>query len=419
MNTRSFVLVLSVSLVAACSDSSSADDPLDSGPADGRAAVVDARAPDFTLVDGAPLDSALPDNALPDSAPPDSTSGPWVVPACTTISGFAGVGFGPKEAKTVNASKVAFPPGKSFTRGLVALDRPNTLLALHQTDLYRSENAGCSWKKVGKVDELDMQLVAGVGDRAWAFRVNSPLLHRIDGATVTTLSTPLKLIKGLGPHASNADRLRVGGDWGAIYESTNGGTSWLKVGSAAFSGVVYRVAFDPGDLDHILVGRSKKGFSVTHDGGKTWTIATGLTVTPGGSTNGFNAVISPASGKVVWASANDLTNTAPPSLGRQIYHSSDGGLTFTPMVIHQQHKDVILTNGLALWPHPTRASRLYFTFGTCASMYGTNLYRYDAAQKALSWDNLPFPGFGAIAVSPADPNFLYLGIHGNDDPLCP
>lgn len=93
-------------------------------------------------------------------------------------------------------------------------------------------------------------------------------------------------------------------------------------------------------------------------------------------------------------------------------------MTFTRVVTHQQHKDVILVNGIQLYPHPTMADRLYFSFGTCASMYGTNLYRYDATTKTLSWNN-PFPGFGQVVFSPADPSFLYLAIHGNDDPLCP
>lgn len=406
-------------LTGACSDeSTSTPDGAapDIGLADGPSA--DRGAPDEGLPDQGSPDQGSPDQSPPDQGAPDGPGGAWQTPACTSISGFAGLGFGAKEGTVVTPSKVPFPPGKSFTTGLVALQRPNTLVAIHDKDIYRSVDAGCSWTKLVSVAEKGMTLTAGVGDRAWAWRASTSLLYRIDGLQVTTISAPQQNIMGLGVHPTKAGTLRLGARYGAIHQSTDAGKTWTKLSGGAPTGsVTYHVAFDPKDLDHALVGSSHKGFFVTTDAGKTWKASTGLTAAD--KANGFSSVISPADGKVVWASAMDLADSSGVSNGRRVFRSTDGGKTFTKAVTHQQHKDVIMTNGLPLYPHPTRKELVYFTFGTCASMYGTNLYRYDATAKKLTWGNHPYPGYGALAFSPADPAFLYLAIHGNDDPLCP
>ncbi len=380
---------------------------------------------DSTAAPGPGPDAGIADAATPadggsaaDGASADGPGAQWKVPSCSAISGFAGVGFGRNHGNVVQASKVPFPKGQTFTTGMAALGRPDTLLALHELQLLRSEDAGCTWSKVGTVEERGLTLTPGAGDLAWAWRRNDGFLYRVEGSSVTRLTPPVSNIMGLMGHRARGGLVRVGGKGGAIYESNDRGKSWKKLSAGAQgSGSTYFVAFDPGDLDHVAVGFSHRGLSVTTDGGKTWKASTGLSAS-GGKVNGFNAVFSRKNGNVVWASALDLSASGA-SMGRHIYYSADGGLSFTPVVTHQQHKDVILTNGLHMIPHPSDDNTLYFTYGTCASRYGTNLYRYEASHDVLTWKNHPYPGFGEVVVSPADPGFLYLAIHGNDDPICP
>lgn len=411
--TRYLIPALLALGVSACED----DNPLPTGGG------ADSAAPDSAVLDAAPGDMALPDAGapdlhIPDMGAPDSSPPPWKAPTCNIISGFAGIGFGFQDGKAITASQVAFPGGKTYTSGLVALTRPNTLVAIHEASVYRSEDAGCTWTKVGAVEMKGLTLTAGVGDVAWAWRAATDYLYRIQGAQIGKVTLPLQSLMGLQPHATKAGTLRIGGKGGELQESTDAGKTWSKLSAGTSTGnSTYVVAFNPGDLTHAIVGSSHKGFSVTTDSGKTWKVSTGLS-SSSGKVNGFTAVFSPADPKVVWANAIDLAMSGA-SNGRQIYRSADGGLTFTEVVVHQQHKDVILSNGMPMYPHPKNVNRLYFTWGTCASMYGTNLYRYDAQSKKLTWDNHAFPGFGPVVVSPADPSFLYLAIHGNDDPFCP
>ena len=86
--------------------------------------------------------------------------------------------------------------------------------------------------------------------------------------------------------------------------------------------IFYRFAFDPADLDHAVAGMTTSGAYVTRDGGRSWNRSEGL---GSGWVNAFNGVISPVDGEVVWFMA------LSESLGRQIFRSTDGGATFTPI----------------------------------------------------------------------------------------
>ncbi|TNE43329.1 MAG: hypothetical protein EP343_33675 [Deltaproteobacteria bacterium] len=368
------------------------------------------------------------EEATQEATPGETTPGEpapsaWIVPTCTSISGMPGIGWSKDEGKTVLGSKVPIQGGMRYTYGLVALKTANTLLAQHANALYRSTDAGCTWTQLGTVNPNLLRLVLGAQDRVWAWSDNSNGLFRIDGTTITKLNSPTSNILGLGADPKDPDRIRLGAKDGTFYETSNGGTLWKKVGTAptTTSGLSgYRVAFDPQDLDHALYGIMREGFYVTQDGGKTWKPSTGLTGNPGDPANGFNVVVSPANGQVVWAQGIDLKFAGGgKSNGKQIWHSTDGGLTFKSVVLHLQHNDVILTNGTNITPHPTKADVLYWAFGTCASQYGTNIYVYNATTNSLTWNNHPYPDFDEIVVSPADPKFLYLGIRTNPDPLCP
>ena len=105
--------------------------------------------------------------------------------------------------------------------------------------------------------------------------------------------------------------------------------TWQQAGAPAFDGSLgYRVAFDPQDLDHVLVGALAEGVLVSQNGGASWTTATGL---GSGNFNGFNLVVSPADSDIVWVQGLDLDDPNQ-ATHRRIYRSEDGGLSFVAVV---------------------------------------------------------------------------------------
>jgi photosystem II stability/assembly factor-like uncharacterized protein len=340
-------------------------------------------------------------------------SGTWTAPACTTVSGTAGVTFTTDEGATLTPTAQTLT-GTSYTEGVVALDTPNTLLATVGSVLYRSTDAGCRWTPAANLGRSSgnalLTLTAASGDRAYVWSLNGSPLYRADGRTVTALKSPVTSVMGLGVDPANHDRLKLVDSNGQVWQSADAGATWSTLGRAPVSGAfAYRAAFDPHSVDHIVVGTMVSGAFVTTDGGVTWTQSTGTSST-GGNSNIFNAVISPVNASVVWAEGIDLAESANnvPSEGRHIFRSVDGGFTFTPVV--EQNADVTLVNGPTMAAHPTDANVLYFTFGMSFGGYGTDLYRFDATTSQITKTHNAYHGIHAFAFNPAAPSVTYLGL---------
>lgn len=335
----------------------------------------------------------------------------WTVPTCNRIVGTSAVTYSTDEGATLTPTTRPLT-GLVYTSGLVALDTPNTLLAAVNSTIYRSQNAGCLWRQVADLgaeagNEL-LTLTAASGDRAFIWSDNRSLFFRIDGTTVTRLRGTGTSIVGVAVDPRNGDRVRIGDENGQIWESIDGGDSFRPVGSpAAQPGFwAYRVAFDPNNLDHAVAGTVVTGGLVTFDGGVTWTPSVGFSKT---SANVFNVVVSPADPNVVWAQGIDLSQTeTPPSNGRYVFQSVDGGLNFH--VVVAEGPGVKLVNGPLMAAHPTNAGILYFVFGSSFQGYGTDLFRYDTATGQLTLTHNSYHGFRAIEFSPASPSVMYFGL---------
>jgi hypothetical protein len=344
----------------------------------------------------------------------------WTVPSCSAVSGTAGVTFTTDEGATLTPT-VRTLQGTSYTAGLVALDTPNTLLAAVGSSLLRSTNAGCRWTPLANLGSQSgnalLTLTAAPGGRAYAWADNGSALFRVDGRNVTSLRSPVGSILGLAVDAKSGDRLRLGDSTGTLWESSDAGATWNPLGTAPFEGAfAYRVAFNPLNLDHAVVGTVTEGAFVTFDAGRTWTQSSGLTRSAGSPVNVFNLVVSPADPEVVWAMGLDIaeSDAGAPSGGRHIYRSVDGGLTFAPVVDHGN--GVTLVNGPVMAAHPADPGVVYFVFGSSFAGYGTDLYRYDAATGEVTWTHSnAYHGYHSIAFSPASlssasPSVMYLGL---------
>jgi hypothetical protein len=311
------------------------------------------------------------------------------------------VTFSPDGGATLTPSSSPPLTGTKYTFGVVALDTPNVVLADNAGTLLRSTDAGCTWSAVGSTGFPAAMLGAGKGGVAYGWVDNDAGLYRYDGAAIVPLTSPAANIVGLGVDSKDGAHVRLLDSSGQMFETLDGGATFAPVGvPAPNAGFVYRAVFDPNELDHVFAGVIVDGAYMTADAGTTWKHATGFGA---GNANVFNAAISPVDGAVVWAEGIEL---GPDT--RHVYRSTDGGLTFTPVV--DETDPVNLYNGNPLWPDPVDASRLVFEFGMSFQNYGTDLYFYDAATDALTTHHHPVHGLRALAFSPADPAVLYLGI---------
>ena len=115
---------------------------------------------------------------------------------------------------------------------------------------------------------------------------------------------------------------------------------------------VYRTAFDPANLDHVVAGTMSDGAFTSFDGGRTWQPASGNADAAGVSENIFNVAVSPANPNVVGAQGiNMAENDAhAPSEGRHVYRPATAAPPSSPW--STDHR-VTLTNGPLMVPHPT------------------------------------------------------------------
>lgn len=331
----------------------------------------------------------------------------WQPPTCNSVTGTGAVSFSADQGATLAPMDQVITP-VTYTFGLVALGKPGAMLAGSGEKLLASADAGCSWHEIGAgtgPNSPALRLRAAGDTRAYAFGDNDVVIVRIDDEVITKLSSPAgqEGIIGLGVDASDPDHLRIGDTAGRLWDSIDAGATWSPIGVAAFADSLgYRVAFDPQDLDHVLFGALAVGVRVSQNGGGAWQDASGLSE---GQANGFNLVVSPADGEVVYVEGLDLADPNEAS-SRHIWRSEDGGLSFTAVV---DSDDATLYNGNHLFPHPTDPDVLYFVFGSNFGNYGTDLFRYDHAQAKISLTHNMWHDT-VIEFLPGDPSWIYLGL---------
>lgn len=337
----------------------------------------------------------------------------WSIPHCNKVTGTAAVTFTTDEGATLAPLQGQLRV-TGYTYGLVALQTANTLDAVYNRTFFRSTSAGCKWDAIAQIpsvsDGFPVTLVASAGDRAFGFSDGRPDLVRLDGTAVAVLRSPVDAIVGFAADAADGNRARVGAGDGTIWETRDGGASWSRIGGIPAGALVYRVAFDPSNMNHVVVGVASDGAYVSFDGGATFDRALGLSSIGKGPVNVFSAVMSQANGNVVSVMGLDLAeaDAGAPSQGRHIYRSTDGGLTFVPVV--DGSPDVVLQNGPYMTTHPTNADVVYFTYGTSFQGYGTDVYKYDAATGSTTKTHNDNHGVPSIAFNPADPSVMYLGL---------
>lgn len=330
----------------------------------------------------------------------------WQPPACDSVTGTGAVTFSHDDGATQAPMDQVIVP-VHYTFGLVALGKPGAMLAGSGAEILASSDAGCSWHSIGMAgggNTPAVRLHAAGETRAYGFGDNDSVLVRVDDEQITKLTAPGDMLVGLGVDPTDPDHVRVG-DWlGHMWDSTDAGVQWTPLGKSPISPdkLVYRLVFDPNDIDHVIAGTLADGVFTSGDGGQMWMHASGIGP---GDANGFNLVISPADGNVVWVEGLDLEEPDD-AKSRHIWRSEDGGLEFTAVV---DSDDATLYNGNHLFAHPTDTDVLYFVFGSNFQNYGTDLFRYDHADGTITTTHNKWHDT-VITFLPGDPSWIYMGL---------
>lgn len=337
----------------------------------------------------------------------------WHVPACAVVrGGGGGLTYTHDNGKTM-ASTGQHLYETTYTFSLVALGSPNTLLAVKDERLLLSRDAGCSWGVAAPLGSDWVKLSPAGNAKAFGWGLGRSYLCGIevggDSVRVERLPVPSTSvgIVGLGTDPARPAHIRAGLADGTVWESRDAGHNWVEIAVVPESNpYAYSAAFDPSDMDHILFGMASAGVSVTFEAGATWMPSTGLTA-PGGHVNVFDIVASPLGNSVIWCQGLDMGSDGSKQ-DRHIYYSKDGGRTFRPVVTEKA--GLTLANGTPMFAHPTLANVLYFSFGTGYHDYGTDLYRFNVRTGQLLRTHSSYHRIEAMAFSPADPSYLYLGV---------
>lgn len=324
-----------------------------------------------------------------------SVVAPQLSPQCGAVTGTPSVAFTHDEGRFI--TRPAEPlTGIGYTYGLAPLDTEHTLLSWFRNVISISTDDGCSWRAFAPLEaDFPPYITAARGGRAYIWSDSRAFLWRYDGNAIVHLREP-GVITGLAVDPNDGTHVRAGAD-NAIWESRDSGETWSRIGTLDVAApIVYRTAFDPSNLDHIIVGTAVNGARVSFDGGRTWS----------GSKeqrNVFNIVVAPSKGSIVYAMGIDLTDTS-----KHIYRSTDGGVTFNAVV--DEKPGVTLINGPVMAVHPRDANILYFVFGTNFQNYGTDLFRFDASTSTITVAHNDFDDIDVIAFSRTDPGLMYLGL---------
>lgn len=320
----------------------------------------------------------------------------WNPPHCDTVYGDGSVTITRSDGAELAPTTEKLRP-VTYAK-VAALQEPNVLIAIGRQSIQRSHDAGCSWQQLDKApDDLATYDVApGPADTAYVYSVNDPPIHRVKGTQVSTVAGPVEG-GGLSAFAALPGRLRVVAGDGQLYDSTDDGVSWQRIGvPAARDLFVYNAVIDPRDPGHIVIGVMSEGVFVTFDAGRTWHHSDPVT-----RVNAFSLAISPADPSIVWMEGYD------PVTARHIWLSKDGGLKFEPVLDGSR---ATLYNGNEMWASPVDPDLLYFSYGTSFAGYGADLYRFRPSTGELTKQHNNHDGIPSLAFNPADPSVLYLGL---------
>ena len=311
------------------------------------------------------------------------------------------------------------------------------LQALAQRGTATTGLANGSWTERGpnnvggRILSLLVEPTDATGNTVWAGTANGGL-WKITSATTagyqwTNVSSNLSNLAvstvaadpgtnvrycGTGEGFFNADAVRGAGIW----KSTDGGATWAQLASTNNSNFYYtqKLVVHPGT--HDVYAATRTGLWRSQNGGTTWTPVLSQTTSPASATNSV-ADVEIAADNTVFAAFGLIFSTDG------IYRSPSGDAG-SWVNLNTQAGSGLPTTGferIELACAPSDPNRLYAVFEATSTRGLLNIYR--SSNKGNTWVALAKPTDTnttdytngqawyalAIAVSPTDPNAVYVG----------
>lgn len=330
----------------------------------------------------------------------------WHAPRCATVDSDGLLTYTRDAGKTLTATTGRATPVQ-YMRDVTPLADADRLLAVDQKGLlYRSGDAGCTWKQFAETDPSQdaPQISAAPDGSAYVWYRNTERLYRVTGSRLAKLP-PITGSGGVVGLTADRHRVRLVTNNGRLLESYDRGNRFRKTGAVPTKGepFVYEAAING---HSVIAGTMSEGAFITRDGGRHW-----RTVRMGAKDNKLNVFtvrFSPADPSVVYAGAIDIAQEdQKQDSGRHIYQSRDGGRSFRPII--DQTPGVTLSNGAELAPDPRDRNVVYFEFSTSFSNYGTDLFRFDARRGRLTKTHNSHDRLMRITFNPRYSDVMYLG----------
>jgi photosystem II stability/assembly factor-like uncharacterized protein len=223
-------------------------------------------------------------------------------------------------------------------------------------------------------------------------------------------------VRAIAVHPTDPLTVYIGAASGGIWKTTNGGNSWLDIGSNESKMLTFgAIAIDPNNPDVVYAGTGElsafpsmrhygKGLFKSTDGGFSWIETTNVF----GPITGFgDVVVSPFNSDVLYAALGSsylFLNQIQPNEG--VWKSTDGGYYWVRTLDVQDAYDVVV--------HPTDPNLVYAAIGGKFTTSGF----YISSDAGETWDSsntgLPIPTTISrmqIDIAKSSPNILYAVIY--------
>lgn len=262
---------------------------------------------------------------------------------------------------------------------------PSTIYAATARGLYKTTDAGASWKRMGAglrdhsllavaVDPLSPAILYATTDTGGIFRSSDGGEHWSEANAGITARYVGSV--AVDPHQRGS--VYAGAEAGRVFHSTDGAATWQELTPPTTHVAVTVIAVDPKTPTRIYAGTNSEGVFWSADGGTTWLRPVGRLSR--GSV--WNLIFDRATDEM-FAGTHD-----------GLFRSTDRGVSW-----FNSSKGLRSWNVLAIATDPASPDTMYA--GTAAAIY-------KSSDRGQSWNELKTDVYvTALAIDPRKPSTLY------------